>query len=87
MHTLLVIAAVYRQPNSNNFEAFSQELAKLLKALDKRKNEPIIAGDFNLDLLNYERHLPTANYLDLITEHRFRPKIVRPPRAVALPPY
>ena len=76
----LVIAAVYRQPNSNNFEAFSQELAKLLKALDKRKNEPIIAGDFNLDLLNYERHLPTANYLDLITEHRFLPKIVRPTR-------
>ena len=47
---------------------------------DKRKNEPIIAGDINLGLLNYERHLPTANYLDLITEYRFLPKIVRPTR-------
>ena len=43
-------------------------------------NEVIIAGDFNLDLLKYETHPPTASYLDTLTERRFLPRIVRPTR-------
>ena len=34
----LIIAAVYRQPNSNNIECFMQNLEKLLSAVDKKKN-------------------------------------------------
>ena len=37
-------------------------------------------GDFNLDLLKYETHPPTADYLDLISEYKFLPRIVRPTR-------
>ena len=40
----------------------------------------MIAGDFNLDLLKYETHAPTASYLDLLTERRLLPRIVRPTR-------
>ena len=35
----LVIAAIYRQPNIDNFETFETELQKLLQTIDKRKNE------------------------------------------------
>ena len=60
----LVIAAIYRQPNSDNFDTFERELQKLLRLIDKNKNEVVIAGDFNLDLLKYENHPPTASYLE-----------------------
>ena len=48
--------------------------------IDKGKNEIVIAGDMNLDLLKYASHLPTANYLDLAIEHKLVPRIVRPTR-------
>ena len=76
----LVIAAIYRQPNVENYEVFEKELHKLLKAIDKPKNEIVLAGDFNLDLLKYESHPPTASYLDLLTERKLLPRIVRPTR-------
>ena len=56
----LMISAVYRPPNNNNFDSFNHEMRKLLFASNKRKNEVIIAGDFNLDLLKYDTHQPTA---------------------------
>ena len=76
----LVIAALYRQPNKDNFEIFERELQKLLQAIDKKKNEIVIAGDLNLNLLNYGNHPPTASYLDLLTERKLLPRIVRPTR-------
>ena len=76
----LVIAAIYRPPNNDNHDTFLQEFEKLLSATDKRKHELIIAGDLNLDLLKYEHHLPTANYIDLLTQHGLLPRIVRPTR-------
>ena len=33
----LIIAAIYRQPNNNNLDIFSEELEKLLRQLDKKK--------------------------------------------------
>ena len=76
----LVIAAIYRQSNNPNLEAFQSKMGNLLKAIDKRKNEIVIAGDMNLDLLKYESHQHTANYLDLVTSYGFLPRIVRPTR-------
>ena len=76
----LIISAVYRQPNNNELEKFKAELGKLLTIVDKSKNELIIAGDFNLDLLKYDHHQPTADYLDQITTHGLLPRIVRPTR-------
>ena len=76
----LIIAAIYRQPNSSNFDEFNQELEKLLRKFDKGNNEIILAGDMNLDLLKYENHLPTANYIDLVICHKLLPRIVRPTR-------
>ena len=76
----LIIAAVYRPPNQGNSDIFQEGMETLLKTLDKRKHEIIIAGDFNLDLLKYSNHIPTGAYLDLISEYRFLPRIVRPTR-------
>ena len=74
----LIIAGVYRQPNSENMETFLKNMEIFLKAVDKKKQDIIIAGDMNLDILKYENHLLTANYLDLLTAHKMLPRIVRP---------
>ena len=55
-------------------------MRKLLLASNKRNNEVVIVGDFNLDLLKYDTHQPTASYLELVTEQKLLPRIVRPTR-------
>ena len=76
----IIIAAIYRQPNNQNHATFITELEQLLRSVDKKKKELVIAGDINLDLLKYETHLPTANYIDLAIHHKLLPRIVRPTR-------
>ena len=76
----LVIVAVYRQPNCTNLDHFELCMERLLNTVDKAKNEIIIAGDMNLDLLKYDKHLPTSKYLDLMVNHQLLPRIVRPTR-------
>ena len=76
----LLVAAIYRPPNSQSYDLFNSELEKLLKSVDKGKSEVVLTGDFNLDLLKFENHLPTANYVDLVMNHKLLPRIVRPTR-------
>ena len=76
----LVIAAIYRQPNSANIEKFLESTECLMKTIDKPNNELIIAGDMNLDLLKYASHLPTSKYLDIMSSHSLLPRITRPTR-------
>ena len=76
----LLIVAIYRQPNSANLDHFEHCMERLLNTIDKAKNELVIAGDMNLDLLKYENHLPTSRYLDLMINHQILPRIVRPTR-------
>ena len=76
----LTLAAVYRPPNACNYDAFNSDLEKLLQVFDRNKDEVVLTGDFNLDLLKYENHLPTANYIDLVINHKLLPRIVRPTR-------
>ena len=45
----LIIAAIYRQPNNNNHDTFITELEQLLRSVDKKRNEFVLAGDINLD--------------------------------------
>ena len=76
----LVVATIYRQPNNENLREFQDCIERLLTAIDKPSNEIVILGDMNLDLLKYESHLPTSQYLDVMTNHQTLPRIVRPTR-------
>ena len=76
----LVLVVVYRQPNSGNLDFFLDRMEQLLKKIDKPNNDLVIAGDMNLDLLRYETHPQTAQYLDIMANHRLIPQIVRPTR-------
>ena len=76
----LIIVAVYRQPNSANLDFFLDSIDRLLQSIDKIGNELVIAGDMNINLLNFESHPPTSRYLDIMTNHRMLPRIVKPTR-------
>ena len=71
---------LYRQPANENIARFLLLLEKWLEKYDKRSNQIIITGDTNLDLLKFETHNKTSEYLDLLTAHGLLPNITKPTR-------
>ena len=62
-NTSLIILTLYRQPNDSNTNQFLELLEEWLCQFDRKFNELVITGDMNLDLLEYESHTATSNYL------------------------
>ena len=45
-----------------------------------KKINVFLLGDFNVDLLKYDKHAPTNEFLDSLSSHMFLPHIVQPTR-------
>ncbi len=64
----------------NELTEFITELSPILSTLENNKNEVIIAGDFNFDLLKLNYKHIISDYFDRLTSHSFYPKITLPTR-------
>ena len=73
------IVVIYRPPNSN-ISVFTENYNKLMTKLNKEKCDTYVAGDFNINLLNYEKHNDTNCFLNTAFEHHQYPVITRPTR-------
>ena len=52
----------------------------LLDKLSKENKTVFLLGDFNIDLLNYDQHSLTNEFLDFLSSHMLLPHIVQPTR-------
>ncbi len=73
---------IYRPPNEliDSYNEFIREIFPILEQLENNKNEVIIAGDFNIDLLKINDKQVICEYFDTLTSHGFYPKITLPTR-------
>ena len=55
-------------------------LNELLHKLSKENKAIFLLGDFNINLLNYDIHPPTNEFLDSLSSHYFLPHILQPSR-------
>ena len=69
----------YRSPNTDP-RLFKDMLGVLLECVSKEKELCYSVGDFNINILNYDSHSATANFVDLHYVHSFLPLIYRPTR-------
>ena len=69
-----IIGCIYRHPNID-LDEFNDNYLKFL-----RKINVFFLGDFNVDLLKYDKHAPTNEFLDSLFSHMFLPHIVQPTR-------
>ena len=78
----LIIGNIYRPPRdiNENYYAFIDEFTLVLQKLLKRKNEVVIAGDFNIDLLRIHDKIAFGRFFDTITTLSFYPQITLPTR-------
>ena len=55
-------------------------LNKLLKNISKEQKPIFLLGDFNVNLLNYNEHNQTNEFLDALASNSFIPLILQPTR-------
>ena len=70
---------IYR-PLNTDLSLFNNEIENVIKTLTKTKTNLILAGDYNINLLNHEIHSETGNFLNILLANAKVPTITRPMR-------
>ena len=74
-----LVGAVYRPPNTNS-NVFREHILNSLQTLKAEHKKCYIMGDFNINLLNYDQHTDTRDYVDKMFSNAFLPLITKPTR-------
>ena len=69
----------YRAPNGDVKE-FEKHLNKILSTNDILQKEVIMAGDFNMNLLDFEQNKKVQKFLNIMFSHSMMPVINEPAR-------
>ena len=75
----VIIGVVYRPPNSS-MPNFSVDISNILSKVKRDKAICYIMGDVNINLLNSDTHLQTAEFLETLYSFSFSPLITKPTR-------
>ena len=75
----ILCGVIYRHPTGNP-ENFNRYLNDILEKISQMKKTCIILGDFNLDLLKFETHQNTDEFLNSLGSNFFQPLILQPTR-------
>ena len=76
----IIVGCIYRHPKLDLFEFIHYYLNSLLEKLAKEQKTAFLLGDFNVDLLKYEQHKATKEFLHSLSSNMFLPHIVQPTR-------
>ena len=74
-----IVGCVYR-PANQNAAMFIDKFNNILSLISKGNKHCYVMGDFNLDLLQYNHHVPTQEFIDSLFSHAFLPLISNPTR-------
>ena len=55
-------------------------LSQIFEIVSKEQNQVFLLGEFNINLLNYNDHQTTHDFLDSLASNSFNPYIVYPTR-------
>ena len=76
----MIIGCIYKHPNMDLDEFNDNYLNTLLDKISKGNKSVFLLGDFNVDLLKYDKHAPTNEFLESLSSHIFLPHNVQPTR-------
>ena len=79
-----IVGNIYRPPGGNirEFNSILDDLLSHLKTNvnTKKASEILLMGDFNINLIKHDSHIPTSEYLDILLSHGQKPLISLPTR-------
>ena len=75
----IIIGVIYRPPNTD-LKLFNDDINELLDTLERGHKYCYLMGDYNINLLNYNKHAETTSFIDIMYAHSFLSLINRPTR-------
>ena len=75
----IIIGTIYRRPDTD-IRQFTDDLAWLLDKIYHENKLIYLLGDYNINLLNVDTHIPTSTFIDILYSHHLFPLISRPTR-------
>jgi hypothetical protein len=75
----IICGVIYRHPNSN-LDSFLEQFYSVLDTITTESKLCIIMGDFNINLLNFESHHITDDFVNTLSSFLFQPHILQPTR-------
>ena len=72
----IIMGCIFRHPSMHSSEFNSIYLNDLLEKLSHENKKIILMGDFNIDLLKYDTHGDSSDFLDAIMLMFFCPTLV-----------
>ena len=75
----IIVGVIYRPPD-RSIKEFIDKLRIRLDCIKQEKKLLYLTGDYNINLLNYDTHKDTKEFLDLMFSNSFIPLIDKPTR-------
>ena len=76
----ILVGVIYRHPSMDLADFNCNYLNKLLENISKEQKSIFLLGDFNVNLLNYNEHNQTNEFLDSLASNSFIPLVLQPTR-------
>ena len=76
----ILVGVIYRHPSMDLTDFNCNYLDQLLENISKEQKSIFLLGDFNVNLLNYNGHNQTNEFLDSLASNSFIPLILQPTR-------
>ena len=76
----IIVGCLYKHPNMDVFDFNKNDLTTLLDRLSKENKQVFLLGDYNINLLNYNDHQPTNEFLDSLPSNSFISYTLQPTR-------
>ena len=76
----ILVGVIYRHPSMDLADFDCNYLNKLLQNICKEQKSVFLLGDFNVNLLNYNEHNQTNEFLDSLASNSIIPLILQPTR-------
>ena len=73
------MGVIYRPPNTN-VSLFNDQLTCILNKIKPANNKIYLVGDYNINLLNTDAHIPTSDFIELMYSSTLFPLICKPTR-------
>ena len=78
---IIILGVIYRPPNTN-ISRFNEKINCIMDVIKKKKS-CYMMGDYNINIMNYETHSLTGEFVDVMSSNAFMPLITRPTRVTA----
>ena len=75
----IVCSVAYRHPHGN-LENFTNYITASIDKISKEMKFCVLMGDWNVNLINFESHTPTEEFINTMGAYYFQPHIIKPTR-------